>query len=793
MSFDKSVKSLLQQNVPTATMTAVNVNQLQKEDMVNDKLKNQPWRFGQNLLVNLNPKNSGVWDNLPNGDKLWRLRIYSPGALTINLAFDKYRLPKGAVLFVYNAQKTQVIGAFTDFNNQKDNQFATTLISGEAVIVEYYEPAKVSFKGELNIFRVTHGYRNAADYAKDFGDSGTGACNNNARCPVSTGWDEQIRSVCMLVTGGSGFCTGALVNNTANDGTPYVLTANHCSTSDDFGTWVFWFNWESPDCNNPAASPAHNDISGSVLKARSAGSDFCLVQMNQTPPTNYNTYYSGWNREGVAVPDAYCIHHPQGDIKKFSVSSALADSLWSSTQCWKATWTNGLTEPGSSGSPLFDGNHRIIGQLYGGPSGCNNGVIENPNDFFGKFSTSWNTGTTPETRLIDWLDPASTSPITQDGFDPNVPTGNNDAQMLQITSPVNSYCSAETITPSVVIKNKGIDNLTSVNVNYNIDGGATETIAWTGNLATNETATINFPNITLNTGTHTFTAFVSLPNGVADEATTNDQIVKTYTIVSPVNLPLTENFAGATFPPTNWTINNPDGGTTWVNASSSSSYDGSFTAAYIECYNYQTTGALDGLTTPLLNLNGLTNASIHFDIAHRRYKAANQETLNVLVSTDCGTTWTSVYAKTGVDLATGTDTTGYFFPKPTNWRTENINIDNYIGNNALIKFESTNGWGNNIFITNINIDNSFVNSIGETVLNQNLMIFPNPTSGLVNINSNQNINKIEVLDLTGRVIVSELRNTTQTTIDLSKLNNGVYFVKVNTEKGNYTQKIVLTK
>ena len=209
---------LLTSTLVFETMPAVDVARLMAEDANNDLYKDIPWRFGENIAVNYNLGNSGTWDILPNGDKVWRLGIKSSGAFTINLTFDKYHLPPGATLFVYNEDKSMVIGAFTDFNNQEDNVFATTLVSGDVIIIEYYEPASPKFSGELSLNRVTHGYRDAYGYAKSFG--GSGACNFNVVCPLAAGWENQVRTVCMLVTGGSGFCTGFLVNNTSNDGTP---------------------------------------------------------------------------------------------------------------------------------------------------------------------------------------------------------------------------------------------------------------------------------------------------------------------------------------------------------------------------------------------------------------------------------------------------------------------------------------------------------------------------------------------------------------------------------------------
>jgi hypothetical protein len=398
-------------------MPKVNVKKLMAEDSLNAIYKDIPWRFGENIPVSFDLNNSGKWDVLPTGEKIWRLGIKCPGAYTINLTFDNYRLPPGATLFVYNIDKSQVIGAFNDFNNREDSAFATTLIKGEEIVLEYYEPSGRAFHGELHLNRVTHGYRDSFGYIKSFGQSGS--CNNNVHCPEAATWQNQVRAACMLVSGGNGFCSGALVNNTSQDGTPYILTANHCYSNPS--TWVFWFNWESPTCPNPPSSPPYNSISGATLKARYSDSDFCLVQMSSTPPSNYNVYYAGWNRADTGATSGAGIHHPSGDIKKISYSdSPFTSDTWSGTPAnshWRVNWSDGVTEPGSSGSPVFDQFHHEVGQLHGGPSACGGSQLW---DFYGKFAMSWNHGTTPATRLRDWLDPTGIAGDTLNGFDPNL-------------------------------------------------------------------------------------------------------------------------------------------------------------------------------------------------------------------------------------------------------------------------------------------------------------------------------------------------------------------------------------
>jgi hypothetical protein len=421
LSFKLDEKDLLN-NVPIEKMPVIDVEALKAEDEIVDPLKNSPWRFGKVHQVNLNPQNSGVWDILDDGSKIWRLNIACPDALSINILFDMYQLPKGAELFIYSSGKNELLGAFTDFNNQNDFFFATSFVFSSEIIVEYNEPANVEFEGILNISEITHGYRTIGDYTKVFG--GSGWCNVNVACPSAAGMEDQIRSVAMLASSNGvsgGFCTGALINNTENNGIPYFLSADHCYSYP--GSIFYIFNWESSTCSNPSSSPSYNTMSGATQRARNSSSDFWLVELNQTPPVNYNVYYSGWNRTTATSLSGkiWGIHHPSGDIKKISWSNngvtttQYAGSAGSGSTHWRIAWSDGTTtEGGSSGSPLFNSEGRIIGQLHGGGAACGNTLP----DWYGKLSVSWTGNGTNTTRLSNWLDPAGTGATAINGYDP---------------------------------------------------------------------------------------------------------------------------------------------------------------------------------------------------------------------------------------------------------------------------------------------------------------------------------------------------------------------------------------
>ncbi|OFY87540.1 MAG: hypothetical protein A3F72_20900 [Bacteroidetes bacterium RIFCSPLOWO2_12_FULL_35_15] len=799
------------ENLPTVDVTA-----LKAEDAINDQNKG-PFRFGFNHFVNYNLSNSGAWTTLANGDKMWQLGIRSKDALSMNLAFDDYYMPDGAKLFIYTADKSFVIGAFTSQNNDASKMFATDLLPGEAIVIEYYEPAAVANPGRLNLFRVTHGYRGVVEYAqKSFG--GSGACQVNVNCPTGTNWQDEKRGVVCLVVGGSEFCTGSLVNDVPQDGKPYVLTANHCSGSNDWATWVFRFNWEAPGCTNPGSSPSTTQsLNASTLRARSAVSDFCLVEITGglsggTVPAAYATYFNGWSKINTPASSVVGIHHPNGDIKKISEAlNATTTASWGNpaADTWQVgQWTTACTEPGSSGSPLFDQNHRIIGQLYGGPSSCGASAANN-HDNYGKFSTSWLGGGTSATQLKVWLDPGNTGATTTDGFDPNaIPPGfTNDAGIQTVNNPATGYSSCNTsLTPSVTLKNFGSSSLTSCTINYKVDAGTLQTYSWSGSLTTAQTATFTLPVMNgISPASHTFNCYTSNPNSNTDGNTANDAQTTNFTIISasPVVLtPQTESFQ-STFPSTNWTIVNQDANVTWTKVTTAGGFGTSTSSARMD--NYSSSTSLDGqsdyIYSPYLNLtSALAPITLKFDVAYSRYSSTYSDSLKVLITTDCGSSWTNIYSKGGTSLATAPDNaSSLFVPTATQWRTETINLNSFAGNSAArISFQNLSGWGQTLYIDNINLT-SGTTSVFSNDFSTSINIYPNPNNGSFNISVELEKSDdiyLKILNIVGQEISSKkISNTLGGTyaIDLTTETNGIYFVEIKTNNSKVVRKINLIK
>jgi len=381
----------------------INVQQIIEEERIEQESNQmKPYKFAETIYVDLNMENSGTWTILEDGSSVWQLKITSYDAYSLNLIYDLFNIPPSSEFFLYSEDRTMVLGAFTDFNHKPHGGFSTAPVKGETVILEYNQPENSIFDGEISIHSVAHDYTNifSKNSSRGYGDSGS--CNNNANCPEFSLWQDQISSVAMILTsGGSRLCTGSLINNTEQDLTPYFLTANHCLGGNN--SWIFMFNYESPGCTNQDG-PTNMTVSGSTLLANSSGSDFALLELNESIPESYNVYYAGWDVSGNTPATPVCIHHPSGDIKKISFDY---DNASNAGNYWDIdSWNDGTTEPGSSGSPLFDGSsRRVVGQLYGGVASCTN----NGYDTYGKTSVSWNSG------LSTYLDPFNSGIEVLDG------------------------------------------------------------------------------------------------------------------------------------------------------------------------------------------------------------------------------------------------------------------------------------------------------------------------------------------------------------------------------------------
>ena len=355
---------------------------------------------------------SSAWIN----DSLYsfgKFTVQADSAKTLSINFDDFFLPQTAELFIYNRDGLMIMGPITSSENNKNKIWGSSIFKGDILNIEVKVNTQELSQLKLNISNVAYGYKQLF-VEKTIGFGISGSCNINVLCPLGNGWDNERNSVALITNSdGSALCTGALLANTLNTNTPYLLTANHCySASPGVSGWRFQFQAWSPSCT-PSTNSSGVLFNGSTLRANYAPSDFALVELNSTPSVSSGITYSGWNRGTTTASSTTGIHHPRGDVMKISRDiSAPSKSGYlgaSGSSHWQVSWDNGVTEGGSSGSPLYDQNHRVIGQLHGGYSSCTSSDLR---DWYGSFDQSWTGGGTNSTRLSNWLDPNSTGAVT---------------------------------------------------------------------------------------------------------------------------------------------------------------------------------------------------------------------------------------------------------------------------------------------------------------------------------------------------------------------------------------------
>lgn len=364
---------------------------------------------------------------LPNGDKVYRMMIKSSNAKGLMFLFENFELVENAKLWIYNIDRSHYDGLYLKRDNYRtDRQFLTSYTLGNTAIIEYIEPKNYTTPN-FQITKVYHYFRGLKSSNGDgFGDAPS--CILNARCSEGNALAFARSATCRIrVTGSnfSGFCTGTLVNNTSEDKTPYILTANHCSAKSnlsDLPNWQFDFIFESPSCSNPLLEPDYISYKGCQAAAYSgsdngeSSSDFLLLKMTSSLSTaSYDYTFLGWDRTDNNFFGNTCFHHPKGDIKKVSISNRTTEKtsyggLILNTHLkviWTAT-TNGhsVTDEGSSGSGLINSSGLLVGTLTAGSAFCNN---PNGEDLYGRFNFHWDKyGITNDKRLKPWLDPSNT-------------------------------------------------------------------------------------------------------------------------------------------------------------------------------------------------------------------------------------------------------------------------------------------------------------------------------------------------------------------------------------------------
>lgn len=423
--------------IPVHQLDSVHVQKMLASDQ-EFKIDN---RYGVVDSCNINIKEAGVKTEIKGKGTIWQYKIESHDAYSIGLYFKDYLLPPKAKVFIYNTSRSQIKGAFTNRNNSDSgHQLPIADFPGKNLIIEYFESISPEFPGELILGGISQAYLDLKSNPTRIG----------INCPQGRNWQIEKHSVCLITFHDwlySYFCNGTLINNVREDQTPYFLTANHCVRDERSAkTLVAYFNYENSSCNANDAS-VNQSLSGATFLSGSSHTDFSLLLLKEYPPDEYNPFYAGWDARGNDPTQGVCIHHPSKEPKciardSFPITNYPYKALWTSDGSesswtlpnthWMVDFTEGSLEQGSSGSPLFDQNKRVVGQLHGGT----NFLL-----LFGKFSTSWDYHSSYSEQLAHWLDPDSIANKVLDGTWKISPTAKFRSQIQHVcpNTPVSFY------------------------------------------------------------------------------------------------------------------------------------------------------------------------------------------------------------------------------------------------------------------------------------------------------------------------------------------------------------------
>ncbi|MBX2828969.1 MAG: S8 family serine peptidase [Flavobacteriaceae bacterium] len=352
---------------------------------------------------------------------------------------------------------------------------------------------------------------------------------------------------------------------------------------------------------------------------------------------------------------------------------------------------------------------------------------------------------------------------------------------------------------SVTIYNNGTNPQTNFTISYQLSGSPSVDEVFTGTLGSQETLDYDFttPLVVSTNGSYSLTTTVTA--AIDQYATNNSEVLSFNAQTDPTGTPYEQSFEGSGVPPLNWEVTNPDDGITWQERSNIVGSGTSLTtAAYFNNYDYNEPGEEDWLTTEIFDLNGLANPGMTFDLAKAQFSSDLSDALRVEISADCGSTFTTVYEKDGLELSTlaSYNTEDQWSPSiPPDWRNEFIDLSAYQDQIIIIRFININGYGNSTYIDNLNVGSDLLGV--NDIANFKVAISPNPASHAFSISIPNGVDaqtKVQLVNSLGQQVQSfdaTIFNGNEATIDVTGFAAGLYFVQIQNGNQNTTQKLLV--
>ena len=772
----------ISKNIPVRSVEAPDRAQLAEEDALRDR-QGLLYRIGVARLTNVNTANSGIWSTLSNGDRQWQLIVNAPGAEAISFLFETFKIYGGTTLRIQNMNGQDVHAIMTAADVQEHFRQHAALCFGDKLLLTLTEP-KYTTPSEIDMDRIMYNYRSTGNPStQKINESAT--CEVNVNCtPVGDPWQDEKRGVARILVveaGQSGYCTGSLINNTASDCKPYFLTALHCgvnATAANMTQWKFYFRYEAPTCTNPTTvgTLANNVITGCLRIADSgdnggdSGSDFLLVKMGsatneaniitQLKSTAFNAYWNGWNANTAATTGGVGIHHPAGDIKKISTFTGnTVSTQWGSAtgSHWRVTWTSnangyGVTEGGSSGSPLFNGSQGyVIGTLTGGGSFC---TAQSSPDQYGKMAFHWtNNGTATNRQLKPWLDPTNSGVLQFAG-------SNDPCTAVVPSAPVANFVANVTnVAPATTVQFTDLSTGLPTSWAWSI----TPATGWA--YAAGTSATSQNPQITFNTvGQYTITLTATNAQGSDSEIKNNYIVVAASTgPCAGSSVTCDEYINTVTLNTINNTTSCSTGGyANYTSTSTTLAKGSSYSMTIIPGIPNQTNSAyIDDEIAAWIDFNN-----------NNSFNDPGERVAYVLVAANLSNT--------------------YNFTVPTTATVGNVRMRvriSYSVDGAIDPCgQSTFG----------EVEDYTINITASSGLSENpldaISVYPNPTENELFVdmkNMDTDVTRIEILDLSGKVLqVVPANQGSITKMNTSNLAQGMYQIRIHSDDYSVTKRFV---